>query len=663
MKTKKIVNTTAAVAFGCFIAFSVCGLLHNESVTCKAEENEQTVETKNAKAANAQEAGIAEETGSGAGTQENYLNIGSVSKVYPVTAVMQLHEQGLVDLDKPVTEYIPDFKMVDERYKDITVRMLMNHTSGLMGSKYGGSFLLDETASDYHDEFLAHLSKQSLKADPGAFNCYCNDGFTLLEILTERVSGKTFTQYLEENICKPLSLDHTKTLWNVDMEKHEPVYIRDNLKIANECPQLIGAGGIMADAADVSAFGTAFFTGNNVLLSEVSKKEMATNNQAGESRENFGLGWDSVGKKDYEDAGVTVLSKGGDTMFQHGSLVVAPDEMISVAVLSGGGDSGLDESIALKLMDIALADQGINVEHPEKEKPQLVDRVPEEYLSYAGVYADMQKTIRISFPDERYMLVTSLTSDPEFEMQYMAAADGSFVKMNGDVASGKAIPAQPLQCVTFEEKDGQIYLADPAMGFFMYKTSDTGVDDKAQSAWDARSGGRYYCVSGQAGDIFYLIENHSLTLQTNEAAKGFVNGYVMKDENHAGYETILPGTASRDLSNLSMETIDGKEYLSMDEIGYRYISEKSIPTWTEDIKKVELTTGEASWYKLEDVKDVTLHLEIPEGASVCVYDRYENLKYSSYMKGYGDKVPLPENGMIVFVGETGGSVNVSIVKS
>ncbi|MCR5337892.1 MAG: beta-lactamase family protein, partial [Lachnospiraceae bacterium] len=599
MKKKKIVKICSALVLGSVITCSVSGVLHNgkETVTCKAEENERTVETE--------DAGVSKESEN---TQENYLNIGSVSKVYPVTAVMQLHEKGLVDLDKPVTEYIPDFKMADERYKDITVRMLMNHTSGLMGSNYGGSFLLDETDSDYHDGFLEHLSSQSLKADPGAFNCYCNDGFTLLEILTERVSGKTFTQYLEENICKPLSLDHTKTLWNVDMEKHEPVYIRDNLKIANECPQLIGAGGIMADAADVSAFGSAFFTGNNVLISELSKKEMATNNRAGESRENFGLGWDSVGKKDYEDAGVTVLSKGGDTMFQHGSLVVAPDEKISVAVLSGGGDSGLDESIALKLMDIALADQGISVAHPEEEKPQLVDRVPEEYLSYAGVYADMQKTIRISFPDECYMLVTSLTSDPEFEEQYMAAKDGSFVKMDGDVASGKAILSQPLQSLTFEEHDGQVYLAEPNMGLIMYQISDTDVDEKTQSAWDERSGSRYYCVSGLASDIFYLIENHSLTLQTNEAAKGFVNGYVMQDENHAGYETILPGTASRDLSNLSMETIDGKEYLNMDEIGYRYISEKSIPTWTEDIKNVELTTGEASWYKLEDVKDVTLCL-------------------------------------------------------
>ena len=60
--------------------------------------------------------------------------VGSVSKIYSTAAVMQLVDEGKVGLDTPITEYIPDFTMADERYKDITVRMLMDHTSGIMGS-------------------------------------------------------------------------------------------------------------------------------------------------------------------------------------------------------------------------------------------------------------------------------------------------------------------------------------------------------------------------------------------------------------------------------------------------------------------------------------------------------------------------------------------------
>ena len=55
--------------------------------------------------------------------------IGSISKIYTTVAVMQLVEAGKVDLDKPVTAYLPTFKMADERYQDITVRMLLNHSS------------------------------------------------------------------------------------------------------------------------------------------------------------------------------------------------------------------------------------------------------------------------------------------------------------------------------------------------------------------------------------------------------------------------------------------------------------------------------------------------------------------------------------------------------
>ena len=592
-----------------------------------------------------------------AGESSAVLNIASVSKMYVVTAVMQLADRGLVDIDAPVTEYIPDFKMADERYKDITVRMLMNHSSGLMGTIYGGCNLYDEKSSDYHDTFLEKLRTERLKHEPGAFNCYCNDGFTLLEILTERVSGMSFTEYLSENISGPLSLENTGTLWDMDVERQIPIYINGNVRLAHEVPQLIGAGGIMSTAADVCTFGTAFFTGNNILLSEEAKLKMAENNRTGDSAENFGLGWDTVEIADYKKAGVNVLSKGGDTS-QHSNLLVAPDEKISVAVLSSGGSSSVCEKICMDLLDVALSEQGINVEHPEKEKPVLSDAVPEKYLSYEGIYADTEKTISISFPDKKYMQVLSVTAETEFEEQYMYAEDGSFVKMNGDVKSGNAIPAQPLQTVTFEEKNGQIYITAPQIGNLVYKTTEKKTDDKVQSAWDARDGVSYYLVSGSASDANYL-DNSRLSLHTSELAPGFVNGYVMQDENHAAYDTIIPGSISRDLSDLSVETADGKEYIVLDSLGFRLISEKNIPVFSDDITTVNLTSGEASWYRIEGAKDRTVKLDIPENAAVWVYDRYMNVKYSSHVAGYGYSVPLPEYGMIVFVGETGSSVSVN----
>ena len=591
----------------------------------------------------------------------SYLNIGSVSKVYAVTAVMQLADQGKVNLDAPVTDYIPDFKMADERYQKITVRMLMNHTSGLMGSAYGGIFLFDEENEDYHDAFLGILSKERLKHEPGEFNCYCNDGFTLLEILVERVSGLTFTDYLDHYVCKPLALKKTGTPWNVDANDLVPIYVNGNVKMAPERGQAIGAGGIISTAEDVCSFGTAFFSGNEVLLSEKSKKEMAKNYRTG-CLESFGLGWDEVTKEDYENAGVTILSKGGDTFFQHASLVVAPDEKISVAVLSSGGGSGVNEEMALELMDIALLEQGINVEHPERELPELSDAVPEEYLSLEGVYADAQGTVSITFPRGKYMQITSLAYNVEFEKQYVYSADGTFVEVSGDVESGKAVPVRPVTTERFEKRDDQVYLVDQMGGYSLYKALANNVSDKVQKAWEQRDGVSYYYVNGSASDVTYAIENHCVTLHVSEAARGYVNGHAMQDETHASYKEVMPGTASRDLSNVRMETADGKEWLCMDEYNYRFVSEECIPVLKEDVTEIALKTREASWFKIDGAVNVTLRMELPEKAAAYVYDQYGNLRYSSYLIQYGNEIPLPERGMIVFIGETGEQVNVKLVK-
>ena len=66
-----------------------------------------------------------------AASQERIYCIASVSKMYSALAVMQLVDEGKIELDAPVTKYLPDFRMNDGRYKDVTVRMLMNHTSGI----------------------------------------------------------------------------------------------------------------------------------------------------------------------------------------------------------------------------------------------------------------------------------------------------------------------------------------------------------------------------------------------------------------------------------------------------------------------------------------------------------------------------------------------------
>ena len=100
----------------------------------------------------------------------------------------------------------------------------------------------------------------------------------------------------------------------------------------------------------------------------------------------------------------------------------------------------------------------------------------------------------------------------------------------------------------------------------------------------------------------------------------------------------------------------------MDEYNYRFVSEECIPVLKEDVTEIALKTREASWFKIDDAVNVTLRMELPEKAAAYVYDQYGNLRYSSYLIQYGNEIPLPERGMIVFIGETGEQVNVKLVK-
>ncbi|HPB88133.1 MAG TPA: serine hydrolase domain-containing protein, partial [Thermotogota bacterium] len=112
-------------------------------------------------------------------TKDDMYGIGSTSKMFVTAATMMLADKGLLDIDTPLTVYIPEFQMADERYKEITPRMLMNHSSGIYGSSFSNSFLFDDPDKTAHDTLLARLASQGLKADPGEMCDYCNDGFSL----------------------------------------------------------------------------------------------------------------------------------------------------------------------------------------------------------------------------------------------------------------------------------------------------------------------------------------------------------------------------------------------------------------------------------------------------------------------------------------------------
>lgn len=601
--------------------------------------------------------------------QERVYALASVSKVYVTTAIMQLKDQGKIDIDAPVTDYIPEFTMADERYKDITVRMLMNHTSGIMGSTVRNEFLLGDNDKSKYDYLLENLKTQTLKAEPGAYAAYCNDGFTLLEIIVERVSGMDFTSYIEENIAAPLNLTQTGTALNAD-ELGTLVNIYSNgLNYDFEYSMALGTGGMYATASDVANFGASFWTGNDILLSQESKDEMGTmwNEDAYENyMDTCGLGWDYVEQIQYERAGVHVVGKGGDLQTMHSFLAIAPDNDISVCVLLSGGSSTLASLMCQNLMDIALEEQGIVVDPIEMPDVQTVDAIPEEFGQYEGYYTMYGTLANVAIDD--VLTITVYTANGRTtEKKYMYTEDGNFVEVdnNGNIKPN-------INLIDFREENGKVYITQNAYedysdlgttldrSYLAEKLEENTLSPEVQAAWDSYDGMGAALFADAYSSGHYDIPFVQISLM--EEVPGYVMAYMssgarllkIEDETHAVHFATMPSSSNRDLLDLTINP-DGTIDTTM---GQSFIPFQEIPEL--NTTEIELNSDQAQWYRIgDDIAYDVITVDRPENSNIYVYNKFLEIVYTTHYTGAGEEINLPEDGFIVFLGETGDSMTIN----
>ena len=144
-------------------------------------------------------------------TPQTVFHMASISKTFVATAVMQLVEQGKVQLDDPVTKYVPYFQLKDPRYKVITVRQMLSHTAGMPDvTDYGWD------KPQYDDEALERwirgLKDSTLIAKPGEKWQYSNIGFEVLADLIAIVSAESFEGYVQRHILTPVGMVHSTFL-------------------------------------------------------------------------------------------------------------------------------------------------------------------------------------------------------------------------------------------------------------------------------------------------------------------------------------------------------------------------------------------------------------------------------------------------------------------
>nr|WP_262391540.1 serine hydrolase domain-containing protein [Nocardiopsis sp. CNR-923] len=158
-------------------------------------------------------------------TARTPMALASVSKSFTAMAVLQLVESGDVDLDEPVVAYLPEFTMADPRAARITVRQLLDQTSGMSDTTFP-AFTRDQP--DTLREAVASMRTGRLAADPGTRHEYHNPNFQVAARLVEVVTGRPFAERLQDSVLDPLGMHDSTTL---DTERDLPASAHGHLKL------------------------------------------------------------------------------------------------------------------------------------------------------------------------------------------------------------------------------------------------------------------------------------------------------------------------------------------------------------------------------------------------------------------------------------------------
>lgn len=338
-------------------------------------------------------------------TADAVFQIGSITKVWTATLVMQLVDDGLVDLDQPIRTYLPEFRVADDAAAAaITVRQLLSHQAGFEGDVFTDTGRGDDAIEKY----VALLAELPQIFAPGAMFSYNNAGYVVLGRLVERLRETTWTQALMERIVQPLGLER------VSPSPYEAILHRvavghlgaDDAGVATPAPlwamapSNAPAGSMLAmTARDLAGFARMQIAGGVApggerVLSEESVDAMRTPvvdvPRLAAMGSAWGLGWemDRVG-----DA--VRYGHDGNTVGQSSFLRIVPEAGVAVVMLTNGGDAmGLFHDIADPLLR-ALTDAGL----PDQPVPPT-DAPDVEIGPFLGVFANSTVEMEVLQDDE-----------------------------------------------------------------------------------------------------------------------------------------------------------------------------------------------------------------------------------------------------------------------
>ncbi len=383
-------------------------------------------------------------------TTESVFQIGSVTKVWTATVIMQLVDEGLVGLDTPVAEVLPELRLSDpDVTKTVTIRHLLTHTSGIDGDVFTDTGRGD----DCLEKYVELLAEAAQNHPLGATWSYCNSGFSLLGRVIENLTETTWDQAMRDRLFTPLGLSRTMTLpeeailhaaavGHVDADGEQvPTAVWD-------LPRSVGPAGLVkSTVADVLGFARLHLSGglapDGTRVLSAESAEAMTRHEAdlpdkhilGDS---WGLGWIRFGWH-----GHRLIGHDGNTLGQAAFLRLLPEQGIAVALLANGGNTrDLYQDL---YREIFAEVAGVEMAHPftPPEEPVEVDVTP-----YVGTYA--RSSVRMEVLAEGPTLRTTILG-PLAEMVPDPVEEYAMVPVGPAQFAVKPPEAETWAPVTFYE--------------------------------------------------------------------------------------------------------------------------------------------------------------------------------------------------------------------
>ena len=369
--------------------------------------------------------------------RETLFQAGSIGKSYTATAIMQLVDDGRLDLDAPLREYLPDLEFADPTVsKTLTSRQVMSHTAGIDGDR------LDEDGScgrgdDCVQRYVAGLTDLPLITEPGGLWSYCNSGYIVLGRVVEVLTVMTYEQAVTTRILQPLGLDNT-LFFPGDMVTHSLAvgHVREGDAPAVVAPKwemsrAAGPAGATINTTidDLLAFAQMHLRGGLAadgtrVLSEGSTQAMQQPQASCPEPELLGDGW-GLGWFLRTGPGPAVIGHDGNTIGETACLRLIPERDVAWALLTNlSGQNWASMELAQELIDPWLG-----TVTPGRPQPTTIPVPQTEGL--VGVYQSIGARLTVSANGEGLLLdieqLEAPDGTPAIQGQVLPVTDGRFV--------------------------------------------------------------------------------------------------------------------------------------------------------------------------------------------------------------------------------------------